>query len=186
MSSVYFCSDFHLGHNGVSYKFRKIFQSDSEHDEYFLDMWSSTITKRDIVYCLGDMAFTKEKLNMLSGLYGNKKLIMGNHDLIHGITINDLVQAYDSVEGITKYKGKWLSHAPMHPSELYGKFNIHGHVHFDTIMDSNYINVCPEASENFNKVFYSLEDINALTTDKERVIMNFKPAKIKDIDCGFD
>ena len=37
--------------------------------------------------------------------------------------------------GLEKYKGAWLSHAPIHPAELRGKINIHGHVHYANVLD---------------------------------------------------
>lgn len=49
--------------------------------------------------------------------------------------------AFNKVCGFEKYKKSWLSHAPIHPAELWGKINIHGHVHDATIPDYNYYNV---------------------------------------------
>lgn len=44
---------------------------------------------------------------------------------------------FNKVCGFEKYKKSWLSHAPIHPAELRGKINIHGHVHDATITDEN-------------------------------------------------
>ena len=55
--------------------------------------------------------------------------------------------------GLYKYKEFWLSHAPIHPCELRGKRNIHGHVHQNHVMDEHhkrdnrYINVCVENTD---------------------------------------
>ena len=37
-----------------------------------------------------------------------------------------------------KYKEFWLSHSPIHDSELRGKFNIYGHTHFKYVDDPRY------------------------------------------------
>ena len=80
-------------------------------------------------------------LHQLGRLNGNKNLILGNHD----IQLRDWVY-FNKVVGFEKYKGTWLSHAPIHPAELRGKLNIHGHVHYATIttpsgvVDARYFN----------------------------------------------
>jgi calcineurin-like phosphoesterase family protein len=50
----------------------------------------------------------------------------------------------DSVQSLVKYKGFWLTHAPIHPDELRGKMNVHGHVHTKTLADNRYFNVSCE------------------------------------------
>jgi calcineurin-like phosphoesterase family protein len=52
-----------------------------------------------------------------------------------------------SVSGMIDYKEKAiLTHCPIHPSQLEFRysFNIHGHVHKNSIDDARYINVCAE------------------------------------------
>ena len=60
------------------------------------------------------------------------------------------------VYGFVKYKEFWLSHCPIHPNELRGKVNIHGHVHNKTIIDCNYFNT---SCENVDFKPISLENI---------------------------
>jgi calcineurin-like phosphoesterase family protein len=59
-------------------------------------------------------------------------------------SMRQLVDAYDEVYSLFKYKNMWLSHAPIHPDELRGRVNIHGHTHYHVIDDSRYLNVCME------------------------------------------
>lgn len=59
-------------------------------------------------------------------------------------TMKDLVEAFDEVYSLKKYKEFWLSHAPIHPDELRGKVNIHGHTHYHNISDARYVNVSME------------------------------------------
>lgn len=42
----------------------------------------------------------------------------------------------NKVYSLVKYKGFWLSHAPIHPEELRGCKNIHGHCHDAVISDT--------------------------------------------------
>tara|TARA_R110000765_G_scaffold367491_2_gene457637 strand:- start:742 stop:972 length:231 start_codon:yes stop_codon:yes gene_type:complete len=50
----------------------------------------------------------------------------------------------DNIHGLVKYKGIWLSHAPIHESELRGKFNVYGHSHTASIDDDRYLCVSCE------------------------------------------
>lgn len=74
-------------------------------------------------------------------------------------TILDYVQVFDDVQGFMKYKEFWLSHAPIHPNELRGKVNIHGHVHSATIDDDRYFNT---SLENIGYKPISLQEIRKI------------------------
>ena len=88
---------------------------------------------------------------------GNKNLVLGNHD----VDAKFFSPYFSKVCGFARYKGAWLSHAPIHPEELRGKINIHGHTHYHCILDdSRYINVCCE-QVNFRPV-----NLNELLTIK--------------------
>lgn len=135
MSSVRFIADLHLGHKRIcefSGEHRGGCKTVEEHDDWIIKQWNSVVTKRDTVWVLGDVCFDKTKLPLLKELRGNKHLILGNHD-------NFALEAYqpyfDKIHGFLKYKGVWLSHAPVHPQELRGRPNIHGHNHHNIITD---------------------------------------------------
>jgi len=116
----------------------------------------SLIPKKATLFLLGDIAFDKHWLDRIKATpCRNKILVVGNHDLDRGtVTMRDLVDTYDQVYSLHKYKNYWLSHAPIHPTELRGKKNIHGHTHHylmldeNGVPDSNYINVCCEYTGN--------------------------------------
>jgi calcineurin-like phosphoesterase family protein len=91
-----------------------------------MDQWDKTITKRDIVYVMGDAAFTQGGLDDIGRLAGRKILVRGNHDLL---PTESYLEVFEEVYGLLAYKGLWLSHAPIHPDELYGRTNVHGHCH---------------------------------------------------------
>jgi calcineurin-like phosphoesterase family protein len=154
MSNVYFISDLHFGHKNIL-NFEPVLRSGLTYLENMYniaDNWIKTVRKRDLVWVLGDCAFTEEGFRVLESLPGRKKLVRGNHDNYY--TTEDWLQIFETVESLVYYKKFWLSHCPIHPNELRGRTNIHGHVHSNSIRDiygvrdKRYINVCCEAVGN--------------------------------------
>lgn len=150
MTRVHFIADAHLGHENIAMfagEYRPI-QTSDDNTAWICDFWNEHVShktapgKRDIVYCLGDMAFTEHHLELIGKLPGRKILIKGNHDDI--ISTWAQSQVFEEIYGLYRYKNWWLSHAPIHPEELRGKPNIHGHVHHNTLADPRYFNICPE------------------------------------------
>lgn len=125
MSNVFFIGDLHFGHAHIQ-RFRTDFPSEAVHRQYLMDKWSATITRRDVVYVMGDAAFTKDGLDAIGQLAGRKILLRGNHDLL---PTDDYSVVFEEVLGALAWKGLWLTHIPIHPSELYGRSNVHGHCH---------------------------------------------------------
>lgn len=140
MSNVWFCSDLHFGHKNIQ-KFRNHVRSEDDNRLKIKNDWIDVVTKRDTIYVLGDAAFTTLTVVDFEELPGKKILIRGNHDLLD---TQVYLKYFESVYGLLKYKEFWLSHAPIHPNELRGKINIHGHVHYETIPDNRYFNACVE------------------------------------------
>lgn len=151
--NVWFCSDLHFGHKNI-HKFRQNIQSEEENRYSIIRDWHRLVTKRDSVYVLGDAAFTMETIDSFKSLPGKKILIRGNHDLLN---TSVYLKYFADVYGIVKYKEFWLSHAPIHPDELRGNVNLHGHVHYESIrkpfdpvrdvkqeLDPRYVNCCVE------------------------------------------
>lgn len=143
MSTVYFWSDLHLGHKNIN-NFRTQFEDERSHFEYIKAQWKATVNKHDKIFILGDCCFTHDALAEFDTWAGRKVLILGNHDADRKISLSDLVYVYDEIHSLYKHKEFWLSHAPIHPDELRGKLNIHGHTHNHVIDDSRYVNVCVE------------------------------------------
>ena len=125
MSNVYFIGDLHFGHKNIS-AFRSQFIDELDHRQYLVDIWNAHIKPKDLVYVMGDAAFTQDGLQSVGQLQGRKILIRGNHDLL---PTEAYLEYFEEIYGIIQYKGMWLSHAPIHPSELYGRTNVHGHCH---------------------------------------------------------
>jgi len=79
----WFTADTHLGHTNIlreDYDGRP-FATIDEHDEAILDKHNSCVGKDDHVYHLGDVAFSKEKMEWwMKNANGHKHLIRGSHD----------------------------------------------------------------------------------------------------------
>lgn len=146
MGTVYFIGDLHLQHNNII-KFAGEYRNNpatiEEHDDWIIDQINSTINRRDILYILGDVAFSRVGLHRLGGIRNNNMyLVRGNHDKF---PTTEYLMYFREIYGILSYKHMWLSHAPIHPAELRGRPCVHGHVHHHTLPDKNYINVSVEA-----------------------------------------
>ena len=144
MSTVRFIGDLHLGHENIA-KFsgpqRGGITNVDEQDAWIVKRWNSVCTKNDVVWVLGDACMNKDKLPLLKKMKGNKHLILGNHD---EFALDVYKPYFNKIHGFVRYKGMWLSHAPIHPDELRGKINIHGHTHNHTMNDRRYLCVSVE------------------------------------------
>ncbi len=172
MANVLFCSDLHLGHINIQ-KFRTHVTSEEHNRQLIVEDWKASVTKRDVVFVLGDACFSNESVDVISALPGKKYLIRGNHDKL---STNRYLEAFDEVYGILAYKEFWLSHAPIHPDELRGRVNLHGHVHYASIRkhfnpvydvkqeeDKRYFNCCVENLIALKrKSLISLDEIRAM------------------------
>ena len=169
MSEVLFISDLHFGHANIVKFGRQLdplapLRSGEdwiENMHNIINKWNAKVTKRDTVYVLGDIAFNVVGFEALKELIGNKIMIRGNHD--EKFTTEQWLTVFKSVESLVKYKEYWLSHPPIHPAELRGRQNIHGHVHhasirntYTNVYDDRYINVSCEA---INETPISLDEI---------------------------
>lgn len=133
-------ADLHIDHEKAA-KARgyelKVFQ------EKVCDAWVKVVTPRTTIVIVGDAALYREGLAIIKKLPGRKILIPGNHDLERDNDMRDVLEVYDDIQVAWKHKrGIWFDHIPMHPSQLRGKRQVHGHSHTDIIQDERYINVC--------------------------------------------
>ena len=144
--NIRFISDLHLGHENLAKGLRG-FNSSIEHDDYIIQCWNDIVTnEKDITYILGDITMEKSSYYyLLDRMNGVKHVILGNHDRRQDV--QELLKYVDTVSGMINYKKEFiLTHCPIHPKEFEYryKYNIHGHVHANSIDDSRYINVCCE------------------------------------------
>jgi len=143
--STLFISDLHFNHTNMAIK--RGFSSAEEMNHHIIERWNSVVNKRDLVYILGDITMEKKGgYELLDLLKGDKHVVLGNHDRRQDVP--ELLKHVISVAGMINYKKNViLTHCPIHPSELEFRFkyNIHGHVHENTLGDPRYVNVSCEA-----------------------------------------
>lgn len=154
MSEVWFTSDLHLGHPKMAEL--RGFSSSLEHDEAIMYNLNSMVKKRDSLYILGDVVFSKHCLHYLADLSGLTTIVLGNHDQRRG---REYLKYVYRVEGAaTKTYSDMrtiMTHVPVHPCQFDHRFvlNIHGHLHskqvihddhWSCLLDMRYLNVSPE------------------------------------------
>lgn len=157
MSTVFVIGDTHFGHaNIVGFTTRGKFATcAAEHDELLIENWNAAVRPRDVVYVVGDVAWTRTAAAAcLPQLHGMKYLVGGNHDVWEWVR-HDFDKFFGAREMKVAGKKLILTHIPVHPQELYvpvrrWDFNIHGHLHDNVVLtadgqpDPNYICVCCE------------------------------------------
>ena len=128
--TVYICSDFHLGHKNLHTFSPRPIYSVSDNYDFIKENWVAT--KRDNVFLLGDIIFEDEAFDFIQSLPAAQKiLVLGNHDYERfKPDFKKLISTFDDIKGVRSYKNTWLTHVPMHQTELRQKFiNVHGHIH---------------------------------------------------------
>lgn len=142
MSKVFFISDHHLGHDKILQFEDRPVSDMKEHSEWIIDRHNSVVTKRDLVYFIGDVAWNVPNLlEDLPKMHGRKVLILGNHDTL---PIYIYMMMFERILGSMKYKGSLVTHIPVNEFEFQYRadINIHGHLHSRTVLDPRYVNVC--------------------------------------------
>lgn len=144
--TTFFIGDTHFGHKNIisfdGIKEVRNFHSIEEHDEALIQKWNAKVGKQDVVWHLGDFCFGSKNIEIAGRLKGQKKLVLGNHDLY---PTAEYLKYFDKLYGCATIKGFILSHVPVHQSQLvrFGR-NIHGHLHNQSMGMTSYINVSAE------------------------------------------
>lgn len=171
MTRVWFIADTHIRHKRVI-QHRPEFSTMEEHDETILANLCAMVGKRDTLFILGDSALSLEGHVLLSKVPGYKRLILGNHCVERdGCRVSNIHHLYDRIDGDVSYSQReslkyWLSHVPIHPEELRGKINIHGHGHRHIIQDERYISVSAENTDYKPVSFEEIRDGTYVTFNR--------------------
>lgn len=149
MSDIWFISDTHFGHANICRFLRedgtplRPWDDASAMDEEMVEKWNSVVRPGDKVYHLGDVVMNRRCLSILSRLHGDKRLVLGNHDIFdHG----DYLPYFKRLHGSLKLDNLLLTHIPVHAGSLapWAVCNVHGHIHAQDIPDGRYFNVSVE------------------------------------------
>lgn len=165
MSETFFISDTHFSHKGIitftkTKPFRP-FETIEEHDQELIKRWNSVVTNKDTVYHLGDFCFGSRNIYLAGYLNGNKKLILGNHDMYD---IDEYKKYFTKIYGACQYQNIILTHIPVHTCQFHRFImNIHGHLHTDNVKLPKKLNIDGTIVEGENDWRYfnvSCEQIN--------------------------
>ena len=136
MSRVFVIADPHLGHAKVALD--RGFKDTAQHDYALVEAWNRVVTKRDVVYVLGDVF----RLDLMPELLGVKKLALGNHDRR---PMGIYLQHFSKVHAMFEFDSCLLTHIPVHPCQ-FGRYelNVHGLMHRHDVDDDRYVPVSVE------------------------------------------
>lgn len=152
----FFISDTHFYHSNIlkftgddGLRIRSLFNSLEEMHEYMIQKWNSVVKDNDFVYHLGDVTFQYHKgfNELMHRLKGKKRLIIGNHDKIWNPALQMHFEKVDLWKGFKEHNFT-ASHFPLRLEGLRdGAFNVHGHIHQNTMDNPRYINVSVEVRD---------------------------------------
>lgn len=136
MSRVFVVADLHFGHAKVALD--RGFKDPAQHDYAIVEAWNRVVTKRDVVYVLGDVF----RLDRVPELNGIKKLALGNHD---NRPMSVYCAHFSKVHAMFEFDSCLLTHIPVHPCQ-FGRYelNVHGHMHRHHIDDERFVPVSAE------------------------------------------
>ena len=140
--AYYFTADTHFGDERLNLYGRDIlFKNAKECDEHIVKRWNEIVKDDDVVFHLGDVAMTREGLDLVKQLKGTKYLIKGNYDKAdqtakYDVSDELLLEYFDKVEEYFAIKVKledgtteklFLIHEPEKMRD--DLFSMVGHVH---------------------------------------------------------
>jgi calcineurin-like phosphoesterase family protein len=179
-------SDTHFNHGNILKYVKRPFSSVKEMDDEIVLRWNENVSKKDRVFLLGDVMFSRkidEILTQLNLLNGKIIIVLGNHDktlydfYIKGNLNNPNKKIFIAspifepkvlIKGFKDYQKVVLCHYPIYSwnAKLHGRLHFYGHVHSNTITDlKNAYNV-------------SSDVLNFTPTTFDEVIKNVDNSKI--------
>ncbi len=141
---IWFISDTHFGHEAIIEFGKRPYDSVAEMDEALAQNWAERIKPADLVYHLGDIAWTSAGFRVFAGLPGTKRLIIGNHD--DGKACAPIVQKLELIRHFSD-DDFTTTHMPKRFDRHDLPINVHGHVHLYDIDDPRYLNICVEKTD---------------------------------------
>lgn len=128
--NIWFISDTHFGHAKIIEYCRPQFANVSEMDEAMITNWNAVVKAEDLVYHLGDFAWTPQHAKRVRPmLNGTIRLIVGNHDDVPALAGAGLFQDIAMWKQFREH-GFTATHLPIREDQIrHGAVNFHGHVH---------------------------------------------------------
>ena len=140
--NTFFIADTHFSHQNIIRHCNRPWPTYEEHDAALIDNWNKVVTRKDLVYILGDFAMIKKMddgippmkkyRKFIMALNGKKVLIKGNHDAMNDDTYRCFSRVYEGIHDMMLDKQKvTLCHYPMLSwnCSFHGAWHFFGHVH---------------------------------------------------------
>lgn len=174
MSNIFFTSDNHFGHKNIinfCKETRKNHTSVEEMNEDMITIWNSTVSKNDIVYCLGDFSFlnSKDTSLILSRLNGGIHLIKGNHEKwVSNESVKFLKSINDYKRIVIDKKLIILFHFPIVKFDAmhWGSYHLYGHVHNQYTHPGRAMDVGIDARPQKDMGLFSWEEVDSFLKDR--------------------
>lgn len=143
-TKTFYAADLHLHHRTMPrFEARQetaghVPETVEERDALIIANWNATVSKRDTVWLLGDIAYAPEAefISLMRRLNGHKHIIMGNHDKTWVRKLNDshkgdVVEVRDYAKISDGGRRVVLSHYPIAfwDGQHNGTYHLYGHVH---------------------------------------------------------
>lgn len=82
---IFFTADSHFGHKRICELAKRPFPTVEDMNKQLIKSWNDRVSRKDVVYHLGDLAFTRHKdieylKHLKNTLNGEIRLLIGNHD----------------------------------------------------------------------------------------------------------
>jgi len=133
--NIWFTSDWHINHAKIIDYCNRPFEEVEEMDESIMENFDSLVSKNDIVFFLGDIAFGEDMAKHILNLITKKAevhFILGNHDMRYINTISSVANSVNTLLDIQiDDQPITLCHYPMrtwHKSH-FDSIQLFGHVH---------------------------------------------------------
>jgi len=170
MGNIFLISDTHFGHKNIclfngpdGVTPLRPWDNVDEMDTEMVERWNSVVRPTDVVYHLGDVVINRKSLSLIGKLNGDKRLILGNHDIFDH---SDYLPYFKRLHGSHKIDNLLLTHIPVHLDSIarWTYCNVHGHIHAQEIEHGNYFNV---SVERINYEPIALEDLRLRISQKK-------------------
>ncbi len=175
-NNIFFTSDTHYGHANVIKYSERPYDDVTEMNESMIRNWNSVVRPGDLVYHMGDFAFTTpdEAIRIARRLNGQRYLVFGNHDkrlrkerdfLAQWIWAKDFAEIKVDDQKIVLCHYAMLTWNQSHR----GSWNLHGHSHGSLPPDKNALRV-DVGVDCWNYYPVSFDELKKVMSKKE-----FKP-----------
>lgn len=142
MQETFFTADTHFDHHKIRELVGRPFESLDEMNQAMIDNWNKIVTKKDLVYHLGDFAFDRHA-HFQQALNGKKILIIGSHDQMPESVLANFTAVYYLKNISIDSQHVVLSHCAFRVWEgsFHGSWNFYGHSH-GTLPEDPYRKAC--------------------------------------------